>query len=60
MIGGSHASLKMSDACAELQDSKTDFAVEVVPLVSNDIDVFHGDFTDDSSVTSEDDHEGGP
>ena len=49
VIGGSYASLKISDACAELQDSKTDFAVEVVPLVSNDIDVFHGDFTDDSS-----------
>ena len=49
MIGGSYASLKISDACAEQQDSKTDFAVEVVPLVSNDINVFRGDFTDDSS-----------
>ena len=49
VIGGSYASLKIFDACAELQENKTDFAVEVVPLVSNDIDVFHGDFTDDSS-----------
>ena len=47
MIGGSHASSMIYNACATL--SRDDVGVEVVPLVSNDVGVFHGEFISNAS-----------
>ena len=45
VIGGPHASLRVTDAYAELEGTEDVGDMEVVPLVSNDIDMFHGEFT---------------
>ena len=42
MIGGSHASFRVTDDYSELEGIEDDGDMEVVPLVFNDIDVFHG------------------
>ena len=52
VIGGSHTPFRISEARAELADDHNDthgllMGVEVVPLLSNDVDVFHGEFTRD-------------
>ena len=39
----------MTDAYAELEGIEDDGDMEVVPLVSNEIDVFHGEFTGDKT-----------
>ena len=49
-IEGSHASHRLSDACVKLQDSQTDLAVVAILLLSNDIDVYYGDFMDDPTT----------
>ena len=49
VIGGLHALLRVTDAYAELEGIEDDGDMEVVPLLSNDIDVFHGEFTGDKT-----------
>ena len=39
----------MTDAYAELEGIKDYGDMEVLPLASNDIDVFHGEFTGDKT-----------
>ena len=48
-FGGSHASLRVTDAYDELKGIKDYGDMEVLPLVSNEIDVFHGEFTGDKT-----------
>ena len=45
VIGGLHASLRVMYAYAELEGIEDDGDMEVVPLMSNDIDVFRVEFT---------------
>ena len=47
VIGGSRASAAISDAYSTL--TVNDKAIEIVPLGFNDVDVFHGTFTDDTT-----------
>ena len=49
VIGELHASLRVTDAYDELDGIEDDGDLEVVPLVSNEIDVFHGEFTRDKT-----------
>ena len=49
VIGGSHDSLRVMDAYDELEGIEDDGDTVVVPLVSNEIDVFHGEFTGDKT-----------
>ena len=44
-LGGSHASLRVTDAYAELEGIEEYGDMEVVPFVSSDIDVSHGELT---------------
>ena len=50
MIGGSYASLRVSDDYAEFENIEVDAALGIVTLVSNDIDVFYGEFTGDEAI----------
>ena len=45
LIGNSHALLRVVDAYSELKGIEDDGDMEVVPLFSNYIDMFHGEFT---------------
>ena len=49
VIGGSHASLRVRDVYAELEGIEDNGDTEVVPLVSNEIDEFYGEFTGDKT-----------
>ena len=58
LIGESHASFWISEACAEISANGNDYhggeniplmGVEVVPLVSNDVDVFHRKLTSNAT-----------
>ena len=49
VIGGFHALLRVTDAYAELEGTKDNGDMEGVPLVYNDIGVFHGELTRDKT-----------
>ena len=49
VIGGSHASLRVTDTYAERKGIEDYGDMEVVPLVSNDIDVSYGEFARDKT-----------
>ena len=49
VIGGSHAMIRLMDAYAELEGIEDNGDMEVVPLVSNGINVFHREFTGDKT-----------